>query len=634
MRIDVEKFLFLGPSTELEQFFQKAQKEGYIHFIDSGKIKEVPEEIGEIQRAIKITLGLPITQQVEPEFFYDANRITHEILEIKNKIERLEEDERLLRIEIARIHIFGDYDTKDIERLQKETSSVVQFFVATKDAIENVPPEMFYAGSDHGLDYFFTISDSKKSYEKMTEMIIDKPLSFFREKLKEVQHQHQESIHELKRYQKYNTYLHHYLNLRLNHYNRLEAEKGAEPALDGHIFSIAGWVPTDRVKDLDKLVEGLDITHEQIAIEPNDKIPTYLENRGVSLLGEDLVHIYDTPSSQDRDPSLWVLFAFMFFFAFIMNDAGYGLLLLLLFIFLWFKLPYVKDKIKRFFKLGMLLAVATIIWGVLTNSFFGLTVPFDSPFRKLSVMNYLIEKQTEYHMHQNDEFYQDMTKLHPELKEAKTPQEFMTGIKEPNGEVSHEISEKIARTVLLEAALLVGVIHLILSFTRNMYRNYSGIGWIMFLIGGFLYFPVFLNAQTFLDYIFHINRQMAGEVGLYLLIGGIIVATVIAIIQHKWLGLLEPAHAIQVFADVMSYLRLYALGLAGAIVAITINDMAHQLPIVVAVFLFIVAHIVNLLLSIMGATIHGLRLNFLEWYRHSFEGGGRLFSPLKLFKIE
>ncbi len=127
---------------------------------------------------------------------------------------------------------------------------------------------------------------------------------------------------------------------------------------------------------------------------------------------------------------------------------------------------------------------------------------------------------------------------------------------------------------------------------------------------------------------------MAGEVGLYLLIGGIIVATVIAIIQHKWLGLLEPAHAIQVFADVMSYLRLYALGLAGAIVAITINDMAHQLPIVVAVFLFIVAHIVNLLLSIMGATIHGLRLNFLEWYRHSFEGGGRLFSPLKLFKFE
>ena len=70
--------------------------------------------------------------------------------------------------------------------------------------------------------------------------------------------------------------------------------------------------------------------------------------------------------------------------------------------------------------------------------------------------------------------------------------------------------------------------------------------------------------------------------------------------------------------------------MAGAIVASTINDMASNLPIVLSILLLIVGHSMNIVLGVMGGVIHGLRLNFLEFYHYSFEGGGKKFEPLKL----
>ena len=89
-------------------------------------------------------------------------------------------------------------------------------------------------------------------------------------------------------------------------------------------------------------------------------------------------------------------------------------------------------------------------------------------------------------------------------------------------------------------------------------------------------------------------------------------------------------NVVQVFSDVLSYLRLYALSLAGMIMADTFNTMGLQLNFFGGILIIIFGHITNIGLSTMGATIHSLRLNFLEWYHYSWEGGGRLFNPLCL----
>ena len=106
-----------------------------------------------------------------------------------------------------------------------------------------------------------------------------------------------------------------------------------------------------------------------------------------------------------------------------------------------------------------------------------------------------------------------------------------------------------------------------------------------------------------------------------------------ALIQRGWKGLNEIANLVTVFADVLSYLRLYALSLAGAIMAETFNTEGAGLGLFIGFIIILIGHSVNIGLSFMGGVIHGLRLNFLEWYHFCFYGGGRLFKPLSKLRV-
>lgn len=70
----------------------------------------------------------------------------------------------------------------------------------------------------------------------------------------------------------------------------------------------------DRLDEVKKLCDSLGIYLERVQPDPDEVIPTYLENHGLGALGESLVNIYDTPASTDKDPSLWVFFSFFVFF--------------------------------------------------------------------------------------------------------------------------------------------------------------------------------------------------------------------------------------------------------------------------------------------------------------------------------
>ncbi len=164
---------------------------------------------------------------------------------------------------------------------------------------------------------------------------------------------------------------------------------------------------------------------------------------------------------------------------------------------------------------------------------------------------------------------------------------------------------------------------------RNLRRNLAGIGWLLFMLGAYLYFPAFLDATSLIHFAFGVDKLKGAENGLLLMFGGMGIAVIIGVIKDKFFGLLECMNVLQIFGDVMSYLRLYALGLSGALVVSTANEFAAGLNVFLAVFLLVVAHSINLVLCIMGGVIHGLRLNFLEWYHYCFDGGGKQFNPLK-----
>lgn len=641
MIVGMHKYLLIGNRSDMDRFFSLAQRAGFLEFIGLShkKALEMPQDAKTLISAIKIA-RVHTTFSHEPyDSPLDPVRLAEQIVRWNEEHEKLLEEERILNAEIARIGAFGNFSRPELDQLEEESKRVFQFFCMKSDLAHDItlPPEVIYVGTEYDLDYFVAVNKERTQYPKMIEILIDRPVGMLRARLHQVRlelAQVEGEIHDSARALPYlQSGLLDYLN---EHHLQLAKHDAATP-LGQSLFAIEAWVPETKVKALYGLLSGLDVYTEEISIEPKDKIPTYQENKGPAKIGEDLVHIYDTPAWTDKDPSLWILICFSIFFAMIVSDAGYGLIYFGIGLFLKWKFKKASGAFKRFIKLILIVSTTCVIWGVLTASFFGMEIGPNNPFRKMSFIHYLAVKKAEYHLEQKDDVYQEYVKEFPDVATATDGHDFLVkAAKDVDGKITYSALKEFYDNILLELSLMIGVIHISLSFLRYMTRNWTGLGWILFMIGGYLYFPSFLDATSILNFMGWISKPVAYAVGKQLLYAGLGLVFVIALLQKKkWGALHELTNAVQVFADVLSYLRLYALSLAGMIMASTFNDLGLQVGLIGGGFLIIViGHFVNLTLTIMSGTIHGLRLNFLEWYHYSFEGGGRLFDPLRIRKVK
>jgi V/A-type H+-transporting ATPase subunit I len=642
MRIDLKKFLFVGLEKDRSVFFEKAQEIGVIHFIAPDNMRKValPQELQKIISAIKIVRSLPVMEQEELDTYAALDDLVDAILHMHAKLEELQDQAEHLADEIEQVSPLGNYDSSELQWIANEGHRSIQFFCAReglKDK-ENLPAELIYVNTSDGLDYFISIAPEAMQFEKMVEIKPEASLQELKAQKKNTDKEIHALEHALKDKAKYNQFLHHGLVHRSNRDVLLHTTAYAEASLDDLIFAVEGWVPVDRLEPLHKLAEQLDMHIEEVAIEPTDVIPTCLQNEGYARIGEDLVHIYDTPSATDKDPSVWVLVFFALFFSIIIGDAGYGLILLLAGMYFQYKQKKITYAGKRFFKLLYVLSGSIMVWGLLNTSFFGMVIPMDSPIRKLSLMTWLVEKKTAYHFALKDEVATEWMQEFPGIENLSDANAILNRAMTTNSEtcrVCYDIYEAFANNITMELALLIGVIHITLSLLRYANRHISSLGWIAVLIGGYLFVPSYLNVTAMPHFILGLDPQVAGHEGLLLIYGGLIFALIASFFEHGWLGPIETLNRmIQLFSDSMSYLRLYALGLSGSLVTATMNDLASNMNVVFAALLLITGHLVNLVLGIMGGVIHGLRLNFLEWYHYSFEGDGKRFNPLNKIEIE
>ncbi|MCE5316696.1 MAG: V-type ATP synthase subunit I, partial [Parachlamydia sp.] len=565
-----------------------------------------------------------------------ADGIVQKILQYKTTIDKLAEQERILTLEKSRVTVFGDFSWDYLHRFEADTHRKIQFYYAKAGFAEEqkLPDELIHVGSDHALDYFMALNKTPTQYPRMQEMLIPHPISELKKIYTETVADLHKNEQRLKTYAKYSDFLHQALITKLNGYNLHATQGQVNFEIEGNLFAIEGWVPVNKQNLIDQLVKDMHVHAEEIAIEETDVIPTYLENTGVGRMGEDLVHVYDTPSKTDKDPSLWVLIFFSLFFALIIGDAGYGMVFLFFALYAHYKFKMGKAG-KRFTTFVAILGTCCVLWGVLSNAFFGMQLSMDNPLRKLSFVQWMVEKKAAYHIAEQDDTWKEWIKEFPKLESVKDPSAFLKeGVKEEKGKQSYAIYNKFSDNVMFELALFIGVVHIIISILRNLYRNLGGIGWILFIIGAYLYIPQYLHATSLIHYIFGVNKATAPTSGIYLMIAGMGFATAYAIYKHKIMGALEPMFGIQIFSDTMSYLRLYALGLSGAMLAAVINDLSSGLNIVIASIILLLGHATNILLSIMSGVIHGLRLNYLEWYHYSFEGDGKLFNPLRKLTLD
>jgi V/A-type H+-transporting ATPase subunit I len=632
MIIPVKKYLFLGTKEDLNHFFDAAQQKGMIQFIPA-ITTEIPKsrEIDELAHALKILKHYPVQEFIYPEG-YSASEIVSSILHLQEELHQYEELRLEIQTEIFKVQPFGDFSLETLQEIEKNSACRFYFYFAKRSATFD-HEELILVNTDHEFDFYMAFTQKPYDLKELTLVEIKESLSSLKNRLNEVEEGIKKIEANLKNFAPFSDYLRNILLEKTSEYELHVAKNGVASELDDRLFVVHAWVPENKSSDLVHLTFNTSVHFEEIRVEPQDRVPTCMENKGLAKVGEDLVHIYDVPSNEDKDPSLWVLFSFSLFFSMIISDAAYGFIYLLFGLFLFFKNPNAQGALKRVITLINIVASFSILWGVFTCSYFSIPIKPDSVLYKISGVNYLVRQKASYHIQQKDEDYQEFVKEFPAIKDKKDPKEFIfSAVKNVDGHMSYPIQEGFADSIMIELAFVVGIIHLSLSMLRNIRGSWAGIGWIFTMIGGYLYVPIFLNVTSIVHFLGILSSTMAANVGYQLLIGGIGVAVFLSVCQNRLKGLAEILTSLQVFADVLSYVRLYALGLAGMMIASTFNALGQDLGFVLGAFVTLIGHLTNFTLGIMGGVIHGLRLNFLEWYHYSFQGGGRLFSPLRLLK--
>lgn len=362
-----------------------------------------------------------------------------------------------------------------------------------------------------------------------------------------------------------------------------------------YTFLIEGWCLAKNKERLKKLVEK--ITNGSCHVEIKtakrnpDVPPVHLENPKWAKPFETFLELFALPKYNEINPTIFLGISFIIFFAFMVGDAGYGLVIFLLSLFAYLKFKE-SEFIRRWAFLGIWLGLGNIITGFLFNSFFGDFIPR---------FIYGNENKMLYH--------------------AK-----IFGIELPIDAIHKPI-------LILSIALLLGLAHLNLGFILGAIQNWKRghkkeiikeqIPWFMLEIGGGM-----LIGEAILE-LWSLNVQLKIIAMIFTAIG------LIALFKNNGpLGFFELTGFL---GDWLSYARLLALGLATAGMALAFNVVADLLPdiipyvgIILMPLLLIIAHFANLLIQSLGAAIHALRLQYVEFFNRFYEGGGKKFMPFRI----
>ena len=366
------------------------------------------------------------------------------------------------------------------------------------------------------------------------------------------------------------------------------------------LVMLEGWVPEESVEALKAMLDNSGAFYELRAARRGDNFPVKLKNNAFTRMYEVLTKMYGMPSGTDFDPTPIVAPFFSLFFAFCMGDAGYGLLMVLLGFLLKNKLG---KNMAGMMNLVITLGIFTTVMGALLGTFFGMSL-LEFTGIPQSIRNFIIAGEVEV------------------------------------------LGSTYDKQMLL--ALGIGVIHISIAMTVKAINStvffgfkesLSAWGWWLVVVGG-----VIIGALTFLSVIpagiskwVFIAVGGIGALGIYILNN-----LRRNILVNIGAGLWDTYNmASGLLGDILSYIRLFALGLAGGMLGSTFNslalmvvDGAEGFGAVIGWICFgliiLVGHTLNIAMSCLSAFVHPLRLTFVEYFKNAgYEGKGEEYKPFK-----
>jgi len=342
-------------------------------------------------------------------------------------------------------------------------------------------------------------------------------------------------------------------------------------------FVLAGWTPereVARVREALASQVGNTVVMQVLPFTHADekRAPVALVNPALARPFESLVRLLALPRYEGIDPTMLMAFFLPIFFGMILGDVGYGALLLLscLYLLRRFRKPGVVRDIVQVLMMGSAWSVA---FGFLYGEAFGTLG--------------------------------EHIGLHPLWLDRTSP-EHVTGL------LLFTVAVGAGHVTL---GLILGVWEALRERSRNHLLERGGM--LVGLIGLFLIVTVLVEwlPQGFMT------------PGIAALVVGIVLLGA----SLGWLGLLMgPIEFIGVVGNILSYLRIAAIGLASVYLARVANDMVGSIGnVVVGIIIAVLIHALNLVLGTFSPTIHSLRLHYVEFFRKFYEGGGRPFEPFR-----
>lgn len=506
-----------------------------------------------------------------------------------------------LLLEAERIRPWGDFDPQEIKTLAA-TRELHFYRIDKKELSALCKDETVCFVRLKPVEKMHTVAVVGRPYEKLRTaefMLPEKGLSELEREQNDCKAQIAESERVLRESAKH---LKSYADQILKAENAAEySSANASLGQESGIVWITGYIPekeTDRFSAAAKEHGWAWMTED---VDENDTtVPTKIRYNKLTALVKPIFDILGTvPGYREYDISFWFLAFFSLFFAMIIGDAGYGSVFLIATVIL----NLYKKKMTNVILLLYLLSAATIVWGALTGTWFGLESAMNVPFLKALVI--------------------------PKL--ANYPEYF-------------GVAAADAQNMVMKFCFSIGVVQLALACIMNIKRKIGlrDLRWVADL--GWLFSICALYCMT-----------------LYLVIGEQVNLTAIACIvgagfllvvlfggmsRGKTFGQGLKAglgntftvflDTISAFGNIMSYIRLFAVGMASLAIAQSFNNMAAGFGgalVIAAILILIIGHALNIVMGFLSVVVHGVRLNLLEFSGQlGMEWSGIAYDPFRELK--
>jgi V/A-type H+-transporting ATPase subunit I len=600
MIVPMKKYSFLIYHKEYTGFLNELRKTGILHVIEkqSGeladeKLREQYYLINQYNSVIKFLEKRAPEDKSESVEAADAHKILQEIKNIQSEVENKTQQLSSLKKDIELVRPWGDFSFEDISKLGEHGFNIRFFICAARKFNDEWKVKYNTEVINHygGNIYFVVIQEDEEDMDVDAEEIKlpETSLSSLLKKQKDIKNilTKSEEIFDL--------YAKKYIPLLISERDRLQEQFefenvifNTEKQVEEKLMLLEGWVPLDKQQEIDQFLNKSGIFF--ITSEPGikDKIPIKLTNSKYSRLFEPIAKLYSLPDYKELDLTPFFAPFFMMFFGFCLGDAGYGLLFVIVASIIKLR---AKSNMKPLLTLIQILGCSTVIFGFLSGTFFGVDllkadIAFLESFRKIFLKP-------------EEMFYFAL---------------IMGGVQ-----------------------IVFGMFVKILNITKQLGFKYSLsiLGWIILItstvlfmllknkigpelqILKYLYFFILASSLVMILFMNNPDKGLLGNFG-------------------KGLGDIYFT-ATGVFGDVLSYIRLFALGISSAILGYVFNYLALEMSgdtiivsQVVFLLILVVGHSLNIFMATLGAFVHPLRLTFVEFYKNAgFMGGGKEYKPFK-----